>query len=70
MATAVDVSKYENEIKELRQKLNDKDLQIKSLTKEKIEILEQNTMVSQENRKNRSQITELLEKIEELQKII
>ena len=70
VTSSVDVSKYENEIKELKQKLNEKDLQIKSLTKEKEEISEQNIMVSQENRKNRSQITELLEKIEELQKMI
>ena len=64
---SVDVSKYENEIKE---KLSEKDIQIKNLTKEKENLSEQNIYISQENRKNRSQITELLEKIEELQKVI
>ena len=67
---SVDVSKYENEIKELKQKLSEKDIQIKNLTKEKENLSEQNIYISQENRKNRSQITELLEKIEELQKVI
>ena len=66
----IDISKYENEIKELKQKLSEKDLQIKNLTKEKDDLSEQNIYISQENRKNRSQITELLEKIEELQKVI
>ena len=66
----VDVSKYEKEIKELRQKLSEKDSQIKLLMKEKEDLSEQNIYASQENRKNRVQITELLEKIEELQKVI
>ena len=66
----VDISKYENEIKELKQKLSEKDSQIKLLTKEKEDLSEQNIYVSQENRQNRTQISELLEKIEELQKII
>ena len=67
---SVDVSKYENEIKELKQKLSEKDTQIKTLIKEKEELSEQNIYISQENRNNRSQIGELLEKIEVLQKII
>ena len=66
----VDISKYENEIKELKQKLSEKDSQIKLLTKEKEDLSEQNIYISQENRQNRTQISELLEKIEELQKII
>ena len=69
-AQSVDVSKYENEIKELKQKLSEKDTQIKTLIKEKEELSEQNIYISQENRNNRSQIGELLEKIEVLQKII
>ena len=66
----VDISKYEKEIKELRQKLSEKDSQIKLLMKEKEDLSEQNIYDSQENRRNRVQITELLEKIEELQKVI
>ena len=69
-APSVDVSKYENEIKELKQKLSEKDTQIKTLIKEKEELSEQNIYISQENRNNRSQIGELLTKIEVLQKII
>ena len=66
----VDISKYENEIKELKQKLSEKDSQIKSLTKENENLSEQNIYNSQENRENRSKISELLQKIEELEKII
>ena len=66
----VDTSKYENEIKELKEKLSQKDLEIQSLKKEKEDLSEQNIYNSQENRETRSKISELLEKIEELQKII
>ena len=43
---------------------------INSFTKEKEQISDQNITISEENRQNRSQICELLEKIETLQKII
>ena len=70
VSPSVDISKYENEIKELKQKLSEKDSIINSLTKEKEQISDQNITISQENRQNRSQISELLEKIAALQKII
>ena len=70
IAPKIDVSKYENEIKELKEKLSEKDSQIKLLTKEKEDLSEQNIYISQENRQNRSKINELLEKVEELEKII
>ena len=68
--SSIDTSKYENEIKELKEKLSQKDSEIQLLKKEKGDLSEQNIYNSQENRANRSQISELLAKIEELEKII